>query len=227
MRLFSNIGNRYLEHRFLRNRKVLAELLDVYYTERHRRYHTTEHIMKCLELYDTFGTWNLNMNLPYNKELILAILFHDIVYTIGSTDNEKKSADFAFEYGRYFVNESSGHPLDVIDWEKLKEIIMATVHDGKEIPSLAARYMVNFDLYTLGSSRQQYIESSSAIKSEFMEKYTVKEFKYGRNLFLESMIARPSIFYPLDNPMLDVIFQKVNERAKANMIDEIQRLEKM
>jgi len=230
MRTFSDLDSDFnsihLGYRWLRNRAILAELLDVHYTEHHRKYHTTEHIIKCLDLHHTFCSWNAKVDLPFNKELVLAILFHDIVYEVGSKENEKKSAEFALEYGKYFTSDFTD-PLDVIHWDKVAEIIMATVHDGKEVPTLAARYMINIDLYTLGSSREDYLASSKAIKFEFMPKYGTLEFVYGRNQFLESMIARPSIFYPVDIPMFDVIFQKMNERAKINMKDEQVRLTRM
>ena len=209
---------------------LLAELLNVHYTGQQRYYHNTNHILKCIELFNTYEIRYNEMrpenkySIKYAKELFAAIVFHDIVYEIRPDleqgYNEVRSADFAATYGPdFFYN---------VDFGIVREIIMATCHTGEPLPLVEARWMVNFDLYTMAT--EDYKNIAQQIKWEYTSSrdISLNEYHKGRLKFLNHMIDRPAnIFYSVDNPTIDTIFENLEIKAIANMkeeIDDITRL---
>lgn len=87
------------------------ELL-TFYNEKHRFYHTSEHIFKLLTMKEMSY---------YSDSLVLAILFHDIVYDLDNMlQNEEKSFLKFMEYKKSNVSE------DMI--QEIKYLILST-HD--------------------------------------------------------------------------------------------------
>jgi pantetheine-phosphate adenylyltransferase len=65
--------------------------IEPYYNERHRKFHTMDHIKSMFKYYEDRG-------LPISNEVFLAICFHDIVYDPMRTDNEEKSFEVFEKY---------------------------------------------------------------------------------------------------------------------------------
>jgi predicted metal-dependent HD superfamily phosphohydrolase len=88
--LFHNLGLMYL-----------AFKVEECYKELHRYYHNWSHIEDMID--------NIPGNYKNNKTLILAILFHDIIYDPKREDNEEKSCKFLNNLSFKKSNRSAFH----------------------------------------------------------------------------------------------------------------------
>src|SRR5687767_6965684 len=68
-------------------------LLATAYAEKHRHYHTAQHIQACLRHLDTCAS-----QADASEEIELALWFHDAIYKPLSRWNENKSADWAVRF---------------------------------------------------------------------------------------------------------------------------------
>ncbi|MEA5468385.1 hypothetical protein VB714_05850 [Spirulina sp. 06S082] len=64
----------------------LTPILDAY-REKHRYYHTLQHIEECLILYDRLPTKSPTVE--------IALWFHDVIYNPQGPNNEMQSANYA------------------------------------------------------------------------------------------------------------------------------------
>ena len=90
--------------------------LDQKYSEPRRHYHNWDHIEHCLKMYDEVS-YLLNDPLAVKT----ALIYHDVIYDIGSADNEDKSAELAFE-------TFSEHP----EFASRVRDLIADTHYGRE-----------------------------------------------------------------------------------------------
>jgi len=133
---FFNI-NLFDEHEFVREISLMPsrvkidskenEILNLImtkYSEPHRYYHNLQHIS---ELYNKLSLWNLNQN--NQRIIVMAIIFHDIIYDPMANDNEEKSNELFLKYFSKFNNS-----------EKVSKLILATknhsIHPEGEDPLL-------------------------------------------------------------------------------------------
>ena len=68
----------------------LFHLLVACYSEKHRHYHTLQHLDACMAHFA-----DLQAQAQRPAEVAVALWFHDAVYDVGQTGNEQKSADWA------------------------------------------------------------------------------------------------------------------------------------
>ncbi len=150
------------------------------YSEKHRHYHTVEHIDHCLHELDT------EIELASEPaEVELAIWFHDAVYNSHRSDNEEKSAELACELLRRHRVES----------ERIARVhahIMATRH---EAPATTpdSQLVVDIDLSILGGSEEAYARFEENVRKEYRWVPSVI-FRRKRAEILESFLARPTIY---------------------------------
>lgn len=78
---------------FFKNTMVATELLISGYTEEHRYFHTFEHVESILDRLLENPIHNVELNESGRYALVLAALFHDIVYDPTRGDNEEVSAE--------------------------------------------------------------------------------------------------------------------------------------
>jgi predicted metal-dependent HD superfamily phosphohydrolase len=95
----------------------LLDALTTCYSEPHRCYHTLEHLDACLRHLD-----NMRESALHLQEVALALWFHDALYTVGATDNEQRSADWA---GAEL--QAAGAPQAMTD--RVHALVMVTRHD--------------------------------------------------------------------------------------------------
>lgn len=124
------------------------------YTEKHRFYHTTDHIDAMLKHLDSSNDLS-----EYPRELELAIWFHDAIYKPFSSTNELDSANWA----RKFL---LGNNYDTNSIERIHNLIMATLHNG-DIKTKEAMLMVDIDLTILGAPKAIYDEFEQNIRKEY------------------------------------------------------------
>lgn len=154
-------------------------VLEQRYTEQHRFYHNLDHIDHCLSELDQAGS-----RVQDRDAVELAIWFHDVVFDIGASDNEEKSAALFQRMAQ------PGIPPQLVD--EVCRLISATVH-AEPAQDSAAAYMVDIDLSSFGLPWEEYQRDSDNLRRE--EAATPDQDFYRAKLqFLDSLLDRPSIF---------------------------------
>ena len=169
------------------------------YTKPDRHYHSLEHIIRLLGLCD-----ELEIN---NSTIMLAVIYHDVIYRPGSLKNEEKSASCA----RKSLARLGVDP-DRVD--QVCEMILATATHLIPQDSPLTQTFLDLDMSILGSSREDYQTYADGVRKE----YTLVPdlvFKKNRREFLEKVLAGEFIFHT-------DLFRKLFERsARVNIEREL------
>jgi len=161
-----------------------------------RFYHGTEHIRQCLEKLDEAVE-----ECGRHPEVELATWFHDAVYHAGSSNNERKSAE-------WFRDRSNRH-LDENTIDHVCNLITITEHRTQPQTDLE-QLMVDVDLSSFSLPFDQFLQDGSNVRKEF-KAYSDEKFVAGQRSFLTSLIGRSSIF------STDYFHQHYEKRARDNI----------
>jgi len=163
------------------------------YSEKHRRYHTSEHINATLKHLDSVADLA-------NDEIELALWFHDAIYKPFSASNELDSAAWASEF--LLENKVEQDRIDSVN-----ALIMATVHTA-ETEGNDQLLMVDIDLSILGSSSAIYDQFENDVRYEYK---LVPYFLYRkkRKEILTSFLERERIYQN------DFFYDKFETQARA------------
>lgn len=134
-------------------RQQILELLKHYYSEPHRAYHTTQHIVECIELFHL-----IQSSLQDPVAIELAIWFHDVIYEPKSTQNELDSAELFLQLMQDIL--SSVQCMKIYHW------ILAT---QKHLPTADTdlQYLLDIDLAILGQSPARFSQYDHQIRQEY------------------------------------------------------------
>jgi predicted metal-dependent HD superfamily phosphohydrolase len=150
------------------------------WSEKHRHYHTLQHLRECFERLD-----ELRGEAHSPAEIAIALWFHDAFYDPKRDDNEDRSADWA---------QSAAIDAGVAQAtaERLHAMVMATKHEAvPDDPD--TRLLVDIDLSILGADRQRFDESDEQIRREYA--YVPEpEWKVARRKVLNGFLDRPRLF---------------------------------
>ena len=159
---------------------AIFEELATFYREPHRHYHTGGHINDCLSRMDLAAA-----EIGNSDRVELAIWFHDVIYVIGASDNERRSAD-------WFADKA----VDVFAPELIRRVydyIMSTTHCEPPRDE-EARYVVDVDLSGLGMSPQSFRRDGDNIRKELAGQSDA-EFIAKQSGFLRCLLERERIYY--------------------------------
>lgn len=191
-----------------------------YYPQESKYYHSKYHIIDMIT--QLFIYWedflkhcyyenvqaDCNYKLIHNKEksleiIILAIIFHDVIYTVGRKDNEEKSAKFALEYLKDYQYK-----------QEVAELILSTKVNNTLFDT--AEKCILHDLDWSGfKSYNNMIYNEELIKNEAIrDGFTEEQFKEGQKKFYQ-MIENYSIYK---------IFWKDNDIAHDNISKRIKEM---
>ncbi|MBI4440678.1 N-methyl-D-aspartate receptor NMDAR2C subunit [Candidatus Woesearchaeota archaeon] len=169
------------------------------YSESHRHYHTMMHIQHGLRELDTARHLTKN---PLTVEW--AFWFHDIIYLPGAATNEEQSAAYAWNVIRAAGLDKALH--------EVPSLILATKHHG--VPdSIDAQVLVDIDLSILGQPEDVYAQYEDNIRKEYVGclGLTNEQFERGRTAFVQSFLARPTIY------ATDFFRMKYESMARMNL----------
>lgn len=163
------------------------------YQEPHRHYHDWNHALAVLSWVNHVADVH-NMHWNIHRELGLAALFHDVIYTTqGSPKNEEDSVVFL----RATLNHPHAQPSSRFI-KRVAEIIMATAQHGKleseDVPFETQLFM-DCDIASFGEPRWEIAAwNDQNIVKEMLQKFTPEQVKIGRKAFLSGLLAKRSIF---------------------------------
>ena len=163
-------------------------LLDKW-SESHRHYHNLNHLNDLVaQINESLGDGDINEN--ERDKLLIAALFHDIVYEPDRKDNEERSSNM-------FINlcGSKDHPSIL----EINRIILDT-KNHQPSSKLSEKFM-EFDMNIVERDFDELLEWEEGIREEY-KMYSNEDYKNGRLEFLESVLYK----YPhnMDN-LLDLI----------------------
>lgn len=124
------------------------------YAEKHRGYHTGQHIDECLALFD-----KLRDLCDHPDEVEFAVWLHDLVYRPRRDDNEERSADVANKW----LAECRVEKERV---ERVWRLIMATKHCERP-GTQDEQVLVDIDLHILGASTDRFDEYEGQVRAEY------------------------------------------------------------
>lgn len=185
------------------NQQALFNQLIASYSERHRHYHTLQHLRECLQSLEAARTLAQRP-----AEVELALWFHDAVYDVHRDDNEERSAEWAAMAVR-----NAG--LQDAVAQRVHALVMATKH--KALPAgIDAQVLVDVDLAILGAAEARFDESDMQIRREYAH-VPEATFREGRCRVLRSFLERPRLY------ATEAFHQALEERARRNLARAIAR----
>lgn len=158
----------------------LYERLIACYSEPQRKYHTLQHLAECFAHLD-----DLRNLTEHPAEVELALWFHDAVYDTRASDNEERSAVWAYEAVR-------SYGIDAESAERIRSLILATKH--RAVPEgCDAEILIDVDLAILGASPVRFDEYEQQVRDEYSWVAELM-FRIERRKVLQSFLDRQAIY---------------------------------
>jgi predicted metal-dependent HD superfamily phosphohydrolase len=175
------------------------------YSERHRSYHTLQHLRECLAQFEAASALARRP-----AEVELALWFHDAVYDPKARDNEERSADWA---GRSILAADCEAAIA----ERVRALVLATDgHAASDDPDTMV--LLDVDLAILGAEPARFAEYGRQVRAEYAH-VPEAEYRTRRSQVLATFLARPRIY--LTTPFHDAFEQ----RARDNLQQAVSALQ--
>ena len=168
------------------------------YSERHRHYHTLQHLRECLAQFEA-----ASMLAKQPCEVEAALWFHDAIYEPQRHDNEARSADWASASLR-----AAG--VDTVRAERIAALVLVTAGHLPPAGDDDAALLCDIDLSILGAAPARFDESGRQIRAEYAH-VPEDAFREGRGDVLRGFLARPRIYRSA------AFHDALEERARANL----------
>ena len=174
------------------------------WSEKHRHYHTLQHLRECFERFE-----ELRGDAKSPPQIAVALWFHDAIYDPKRDDNEDRSAEWA---RRAAIDAGMAEATA----ERLHELVLATKHETMpDDPD--TRLLVDIDLSILGADTVRFDESDLQIRREYA--YVPEpEWKIARKKMLHGFLDRPRLFGT------DRYYAEREARARENLQRALERL---
>ena len=182
----------------------LYERLCARYRERHRAYHTLQHLDECFRHFDAARPLAAH---PFEVEL--ALWFHDAVYEPRASDSEERSAAWAAQ-----ALGAAGAARDRS--ERVSRLVLATKHAAAgDSPDHAV--LLDVDLSILGAPRPRFAEYESQVRREY-DWVPEDAYRRVRAALLERFLERARVY------ATDFFAERLEARARANLRFSLARL---
>ena len=183
----------------------LHQRLIACWSEKHRHYHTLQHLREVLE-----GFEQVRVDAQRPAEIVLALWFHDAIYDLQRNDNEQRSAQWAKE-----SLLQAGLPEEAA--QRLYDLVMATRHDQPPADP-DAQLLVDMDLAILGADRARFDESDAQVRREYAH-VPEQAYRQGRRAVLRRFLDRPRLY------STGRFHSTLESRARENLQRALARLE--
>jgi predicted metal-dependent HD superfamily phosphohydrolase len=151
------------------------------YSEARRHYHTLEHVAHCLSEIDI-----PQLDAGDRLAVELAIWFHDVVYEIPGSGNERRSA----EYFKQFAVLTTLSP-EAID--RVVTMILASEKHAADRADKALQIFLDIDLAILGASPERFRQYDRDIRTEYSSIFDAIYYPKRRQL-LRQFLMRDAIY---------------------------------
>jgi predicted metal-dependent HD superfamily phosphohydrolase len=205
--MYKQLKDRWLHLNEFENGFLSDELFKIVctkYSEKHRYYHTLDHIKSCLSIFD-----EISYDIKDAQIFEIALWLHDVIYNPKETNNEEQSTLFASEL-------LSDAGFDGAYIEAVNVLIMATKHPSIPL-TIEEKYIVDIDLAILGTTGDIYDSYSDKIKKEYCH-IPLYLYKRGRKKVLQSFLKQKSIY------KTEYFVSKYELHARANLEREMSHL---
>jgi len=185
------------------NNDTYTKLIEAY-SEKHRAYHTLEHIDACLIQLDAVTGETDNPDV-----IEIALWFHDAIYNPLSSTNEEDSAALAksFLYENLVASDMTDRVYELIIFTK-----------NHHAPNSAdGQLILDIDLSILGAERNIYEQFENNIRKEY-RLIPSFIFKRERKKILKSFFERQRLYHS------DYFFERYEKQAKENLGWAIRKL---
>lgn len=183
--MHADLNNTFAElcSRYTGDEQLVAQLwaeLVARYSEKHRHYHTLQHLENLLrELQGVkhfIADWDA---------VVFCLYYHDVVYNSSKSDNEEMSAQLALERMR-----SMGVPTDRIDrcWSTILATKAHAIDTNSDI-----NYFTDADLSILGAEPTIYAQYAAQVRKEYSI-YPDVMYNMGRKKVLQHFLRMQRIF---------------------------------
>lgn len=174
------------------------------YTARGRHYHTLSHLEALAGLLQ-----GVREHISHWDTVVLAICYHDIVYSARRQDNEARSAVIAGKRLTAFQ-----YPAD--ETALCERLILATKGHSTD-PDGDVNYFTDADLSVLGAAPDVYAAYARSIRKEYS---VYPDFLYnpGRKKVLAHFLSMPRIF------KTDIFYGRYEITARENLRREMETL---
>ncbi len=162
---------------------ALQDQLIAAYQEPQRHYHSLQHLSECLAHFAA-----VRGQAQHPGEVALALWFHDAVYDVKGSANERQSADWA-------VRELQAAGAGAAVLSRVERLIMATQHGAAE-PAAGEpdqQLLVDIDLSILGAAPERFAEYDRQVRAEYAWVPGIV-YRMKRKAVLQSFLARPRIY---------------------------------
>jgi len=176
---------------------VEHEKLIACYAEKHRAYHTLQHLEECLTQLD-----QVRALCSHPDEVALALWYHDAIYKPRRSDNEARSAD-------WLVNVAKQIAVTTSYIERMRKLVLATRHNT--VPEdIDAQILVDIDLSILGASGERFDEYERQVRREYRW-VPFPLYRAQRTRVLKSFVERARIY------STEHYFNLLESRARENI----------
>lgn len=182
-----------------------------HYCERHRHYHTLDHLKQMFDLFD-----KIKHKLDNPNEVEAAIWYHDVIYRTHATVSDNTVIQNEFE-SAVLANERLQN--STLNMNAVFDMILMT--GGHEKPNtLDAQYFHDLDLSVLGADPDTYFKYSEAIRQEYSY---VPDDVYARERvkILNSFLDREKTY------QTEHFNRLFDDQSSVNMADEVAYLERV
>jgi predicted metal-dependent HD superfamily phosphohydrolase len=151
------------------------------YSERHRHYHTLQHLRECLAHCEAAASLARRP-----AEVEIALWFHDAVYDQRRADNEERSAEWAWR-----AILAAGCAEEVA--QRVQSLVLATRAHEAPAGDADTQLLLDIDLAILGAAPARFAEYGSQVRAEYAH-VPEADFRAGRAQVLAGFLARPRIY---------------------------------
>jgi len=178
------------------NGEAVFHQLQELYEGSGRHYHNLGHIGYSLKVFDSVSTLSTDAD-----SMELAIWFHDSIYDMRATDNERQSAELFMQCSLSGVPEHRR--------TQVYGLIMAT--DPRHEPNGPEHgLLVDIDLSGFGRSWEQFRSDGGNVRRE-MDHQSDEQFYAGQARFMAGLLARQPLYTS------DRFQQRYEQTARANL----------
>jgi predicted metal-dependent HD superfamily phosphohydrolase len=159
-------------------------------SSRRLHYHTPVHILTMFQFFEQLHERDKTLALAPVQEL--AIWFHDAIYVVGAPDSENESHSALFMEA--LVAPYLKDQTDLL--ARAKQIVEATARhlEREASPLRESDLVLDLDLCNFAFGVEGFRRTSKCIQREFLGRFSVDDYRSGRNAFLRRLLDRGFIY---------------------------------